>query len=173
MKSKKTRFFRRFIARDFRHTGCAYPDTSMTRREKISRGCRYASKRRFTNKIRHDYRYTPFRPLCTIAETPREGSMLMTITQKTLRRWVSLPLVCGALGAGGCSAAHPPTAIVSQAELAVQQADKSKASAYAPRELGLNRTTRHSYTQAASCEISSGAVCAACNAWTAAVTCGV
>lgn len=37
----------------------------------------------------------------------------------------------------------------------------------------LNRTTRHSYTQAASCEISSCAVWAARNASTAAVTSGV
>ena len=63
----------------------------------------------------------------------------MMITPKTLRQWIGLPLVCGALGVGGCSAARPPTAIVSQAELAVQQADKSKAPEYAPRELGLAR----------------------------------
>ena len=37
----------------------------------------------------------------------------------------------------------------------------------------LNRTTRHWDTHAASCEISAGAVCAACNASTAAVTSGV
>ena len=37
----------------------------------------------------------------------------------------------------------------------------------------LNRTTRHSYTQAASCEISSCAVSAARSAWTTAVTSGV
>src|SRR5262245_48674953 len=63
----------------------------------------------------------------------------MMIMRKTLRQWIGLPLVCGALGAGGCSASRPPTAIVSQAELAVQQADKSKAPQYAPRELGLAR----------------------------------
>ena len=38
---------------------------------------------------------------------------------------------------------------------------------------GLNRTTGHSYTQAASCEISSCAISAARSAWTAAVTSGV
>jgi transposase len=37
----------------------------------------------------------------------------------------------------------------------------------------LNRTPGHSYTQAASCEISSGAACAARSTWTAAVTSGV
>jgi len=37
----------------------------------------------------------------------------------------------------------------------------------------LNRTTRHWYTHAASCEISAGAVCAVRSAWTAAVTSGV
>ena len=37
----------------------------------------------------------------------------------------------------------------------------------------LNRTTQHSYTQAASCEISSCAISASRNAWTAAVTSGV
>jgi hypothetical protein len=40
--------------------------------------------------------------------------------------------------------------------------------AYIP--LHLNRTTEHSYTQAASCEISSCAVSTARSAWTAAVT---
>ena len=39
--------------------------------------------------------------------------------------------------------------------------------------VNLNRTTGHSYTQAASCEISSGAVCAARSTWIAAVTSGV
>jgi hypothetical protein len=38
---------------------------------------------------------------------------------------------------------------------------------------GLNRTTRHGYTQAASCEIASGEVSAARSVWTAAVTSGV
>ena len=40
-------------------------------------------------------------------------------------------------------------------------------------QLGLNRTTRHSYTQAASCEISSCAISIKRSAWTAAVTSGV
>ena len=37
----------------------------------------------------------------------------------------------------------------------------------------LNRTTRHSYTHAASCEVSVGVVRVACSAVTAAVTSGV
>jgi hypothetical protein len=37
----------------------------------------------------------------------------------------------------------------------------------------LNQTTQHSYTQAASCEISVGVVDAACSTATAAVTSGV
>ena len=37
----------------------------------------------------------------------------------------------------------------------------------------LNRTTQHSYTQAASCEVSVGVERAACSAATAAVTSGV
>ena len=41
------------------------------------------------------------------------------------------------------------------------------------RNCVLNRTTGHSYTQAASCEISSCAISAARSAWTAAVTSGV
>jgi hypothetical protein len=39
--------------------------------------------------------------------------------------------------------------------------------------LDLNRTTRHWYTQAASCEYSPGEVVTAARAWTAAVTSGV
>lgn len=57
----------------------------------------------------------------------------------TLRQWIGVPLVCGALGAGGCSAAQPPTetAAVAQAELATRQATESKAAQYAPVELRL------------------------------------
>ncbi|MGE0684063.1 MAG: DUF4398 domain-containing protein [Candidatus Binatia bacterium] len=56
-----------------------------------------------------------------------------------LRKSGGITLVCGALGLGGCSTAQPPTAIVSQAELAVQQAGQSKAPEYASRELSLAR----------------------------------
>jgi hypothetical protein len=49
---------------------------------------------------------------------------------------VIIPLLvfCGAVGLSGC-AGKPPTATLSQAELAVQQADKSKAPEYASLEL--------------------------------------
>ena len=56
-----------------------------------------------------------------------------------LRKSGGITLVCGTLGLGGCSTAQPPTAIVSQAELAVQHAGQSKASEYASRELTLAR----------------------------------
>jgi hypothetical protein len=41
------------------------------------------------------------------------------------------------------------------------------------RHENLNRTKEHSYTQAASCEVSTGVEEAACSAATAAVTSGV
>ena len=40
-------------------------------------------------------------------------------------------------------------------------------------EINLNRTTRHSYTQAASCESAASEVSAVCRASTAVVTSGV
>ncbi len=49
--------------------------------------------------------------------------------------WLSFSLVCGVLGATGCSSARPPEAAVAQAELAVRQAAESKAPVYAPTEL--------------------------------------
>lgn len=52
---------------------------------------------------------------------------------------LGIPFVCGMLSVGGCSSAQPPTAIVSQAELAVQQAGQSKASHHASTELNLAR----------------------------------
>lgn len=61
----------------------------------------------------------------------------MMSKQATLRQWIGVPLVCGALGAGGCSAARPPTETVAQAELAAHQAAQSKAAQYAPMGLRL------------------------------------
>lgn len=52
----------------------------------------------------------------------------------SLRAWIGVPLICGALGLVGC-AGKPPLANLSQAELAVQEADKKTASQYAPLEL--------------------------------------
>jgi len=49
-------------------------------------------------------------------------------------QWFGISLVCGVLGATGCSAARSPEAAVAQAELAVRQAAESKAPVYAPSE---------------------------------------
>jgi len=56
-----------------------------------------------------------------------------------LLNWRNLSLVCGVLAVGGCSAGHPPTATVAQAELAVQEAEQSKAPEYAAGELNMAR----------------------------------
>lgn len=55
------------------------------------------------------------------------------------RKTVGSAFVCGALSLCGCSAARPPTAIVSQAELAVRHAEQNKASEYASQELSVAR----------------------------------
>jgi predicted S18 family serine protease len=51
-----------------------------------------------------------------------------------LRQWMSVPLICGALGMVGC-AGKPPLEALSQAELAVQEANQITASQYAPVDL--------------------------------------
>ena len=63
-------------------------------------------------------------------------------------RWSAVLLVCGAIGLSGCSAGRPPTAQLAQATLAVQEADKSKASQYAPAELNTARQELESAQQA-------------------------
>jgi multidrug efflux pump subunit AcrA (membrane-fusion protein) len=60
--------------------------------------------------------------------------MARALRLMSLQRWISVPLICGALGMVGC-AGKPPLANLSQAELAVQEADKKTASQYAPLEL--------------------------------------
>src|SRR5688572_27031455 len=52
----------------------------------------------------------------------------------TLQLWMSVLLICGALGMFGC-AGRPPLETLSKAELAVQEAGKRTASQYAPVEL--------------------------------------
>jgi Domain of unknown function (DUF4398) len=52
----------------------------------------------------------------------------------SLRQWIAVLLVCGVIGMAGC-AGKPPLANLSQAELAVQEADTNTASQYAPLEL--------------------------------------
>lgn len=49
--------------------------------------------------------------------------------------WVGALVVCATLAMSGCSAGRPPTETLSQADLAIQQADKSTASQHAPLEL--------------------------------------
>jgi Domain of unknown function (DUF4398) len=61
-----------------------------------------------------------------------------------LQQWIGVPLVCGVLGMVGC-AGKPPLANLSQAELAVQEADTKTASQYAPLEL---RTAREQLADA-------------------------
>ena len=48
---------------------------------------------------------------------------------------LGVSFVCGVVGLGGCSATQPPTAVVSQAQLAVREAGQSQAAQYASREL--------------------------------------
>jgi multidrug efflux pump subunit AcrA (membrane-fusion protein) len=62
----------------------------------------------------------------------------------SLRQWIGVPLVCGILGMAGC-AGKPPLANLSQAELAVQEADTKTASQYAPLEL---KTAREQLAEA-------------------------
>ena len=51
----------------------------------------------------------------------------------------------GTMGVVGCSSVQPPTATISQAQLAIRQADQSKASQYAPLEL---RKAQEKFAQA-------------------------
>lgn len=60
--------------------------------------------------------------------------------------WGGILLMCGAVGLSGCSGKEPPTAALSQANLAVQEATtKSKAAQYAPLAL---HTAREQLQQA-------------------------
>jgi hypothetical protein len=63
----------------------------------------------------------------------------MKTREARLRPWMVVPLLCGGLVISGCSAGKPPLGTLSQAELAVQQADKSTASVFAPLELQVAR----------------------------------
>jgi hypothetical protein len=49
--------------------------------------------------------------------------------------WLSVPVVVAALSVTGCSTVAPPKEQLAAAELAVQQANKSKAPQYSPLEL--------------------------------------
>ncbi len=50
-------------------------------------------------------------------------------------KYIMVPLAAAVIGAGGCSSVQPPTGTVSQAQLAIREADQGKASQYAPLEL--------------------------------------
>ena len=49
--------------------------------------------------------------------------------------WIAVPLFLTVLSIGGCSTVRPPKDSVAAAELAVQEANKSKAPQYSPLEL--------------------------------------
>jgi hypothetical protein len=71
-----------------------------------------------------------------------EGWKAMANRKATLRPSMAVSLLLGALVISGCSAGKPPLGTLSQAELAVQQADKSAASVYAPLERQIARDQR-------------------------------
>lgn len=63
----------------------------------------------------------------------------MTNRKVSLPRWMVVPCIAGVLAISGCSAGNPPLGALSKADLAIQQADKSTASQYAPLELQIAR----------------------------------
>jgi hypothetical protein len=63
----------------------------------------------------------------------------MEARRAVLRPWIGVPLACGILGVSGCSATRPPTETFAKADVAVHQAEASKAPQYAPLELRLAR----------------------------------
>ena len=63
----------------------------------------------------------------------------------TLKKSSLVIAISGTIGVVGCSSVQPPTATVSQAQLAIRQADQSKASQYAPLEL---RKAQEKFAQA-------------------------
>jgi predicted S18 family serine protease len=69
----------------------------------------------------------------------------MAVTQRWLLQWVSGALICTVVGMSGCSAGKPPTAALSRADLAVQEANKSKAPQYASLQL---QTAREQFDRA-------------------------
>jgi hypothetical protein len=71
-----------------------------------------------------------------------EGRHAMANRKVTLRPWIAMWLLLSALVISGCSAGKPPLGTLSQADLAVQQADKSAVSVYAPLELQIARDQR-------------------------------
>lgn len=66
----------------------------------------------------------------------------------TLRQGITMFLIISALGLSGCSAGRPPVKGLSQAELAVHEAERSKAAALAPAELDTARQQLENAKQA-------------------------
>jgi len=60
---------------------------------------------------------------------------MMLVQRSKYLRWIGVGLVGCILGLGGCSAVKDPTPTLSQADLAVKEANESKASQYASVEL--------------------------------------
>jgi hypothetical protein len=67
------------------------------------------------------------------------------MTKSIGRKYLMFPLAVAVMGAGGCSSVESPIAAVSQAQLALRQAEQSKASQHAPLEL---RKARDKLTEA-------------------------
>lgn len=59
----------------------------------------------------------------------------MMRTNTTRQWWITGPLLSGVLGISACAPVQPPHASLSQADLAIRQADENNASQYAPMEL--------------------------------------
>ena len=58
----------------------------------------------------------------------------MTSAREVFWLWMAVPLVCGVVSMTGCSRGRPPIASFSQAELAIQEAEKRQAFLLAPVE---------------------------------------
>ncbi len=59
--------------------------------------------------------------------------------QKKSLAWIAAPVVLTALSVAGCSTVGPPKDSVAAADLAVQEANKTKAPEYSPLELRIAR----------------------------------
>jgi len=69
------------------------------------------------------------------------------MTRLEIRKYLMFPLAAAVMGAGGCSSVAPPTGTISEAQLAIREADQSKSSQYAPLEL---RKAREKFNDAES-----------------------
>jgi Domain of unknown function (DUF4398) len=57
------------------------------------------------------------------------------MTSLSIGKYLIAPFVAAVIGAGGCSSVAPPTGTVSQAQLAIREAEQNKAAQHAPLEL--------------------------------------